>query len=367
MVRTTPAGNTGASEDFVFVVGCPRSGTYLLSLILNAECGIAIPVETHFIPLFGRFSALFGDLTDADRRMRLLQCIFDFLEIWTPRSERGRSPDVIRRYSLLSVRPYGSRIVANSSCYGSLVEQLFKEYARLHGMPRAGDKSAFFRHMPLDTLADLFPSSRIIHVIRDGRDVSLSWRGIWTGPITLAQSAAEWSAHLLEKRRWGAANPARYLEVRYEDLVAEPERIMALLHRYLGLPQRSAPLSFHRSELARALAGGQPHEKIASPLDPGNCFKWRKQMSASERELFEHVAGPALAAAGYEVLDLPPSVSRSVRCALQRVRGRLSLHEIQLQAKNLLPGIIMICRRLGISLPRLLNRRYPEFGGHAGS
>ena len=71
----------------IFVVGWPRSGTYLLSNILNHCRQIAIPTELHFIPLFNRFVPLFGNLNDLRNRARLFRAIYVFLEIWATRAE----------------------------------------------------------------------------------------------------------------------------------------------------------------------------------------------------------------------------------------------------------------------------------------
>ena len=47
----------------LFLVGCPRSGTYLLMDILERHFDVCVMSETHFIPIFRKFLWLYGDLT----------------------------------------------------------------------------------------------------------------------------------------------------------------------------------------------------------------------------------------------------------------------------------------------------------------
>ena len=349
----------------VFVVGCPRSGTYLLSLMLGAECGVAIPVETHFIPLFERFLPVFGDLSVRRNRERLVQCIYDFLEIWTPRSERDRDPEVIRRYSLLATRSVASSIVERSSDYASLVAEMFGCYAALQGCVTYGDKSAFFRHSSLERLASLNPNSKFVHVIRDGRDVSVSWLSIWTGPVNLTQSAVNWMAHVERKRSWGKQNPERYLEVRYEELISDPKETLDNICAFAGISRDEDAVPFHDSELASVLSRGGPHEKVSQPLEPGNRGKWRSRMTPIEQSRFTALAHATLLSCGYDC----GCVDRGLHSwtilpfvtAYERVRGIISLHELQLQLKNLLPLALFACHIVSFPLARVLNRRYPAF------
>ena len=100
---------------FLFVIGCPRSGTSLLTSILSRE--LAIPYETHFIPLFERVLWLWGDLRRPSRRAHLLRSIYEFLEIWTVQAARGRALDQLHRMSLLATKPSADELVDGTTSY----------------------------------------------------------------------------------------------------------------------------------------------------------------------------------------------------------------------------------------------------------
>ena len=361
--------SSAAGPGPVCVVGCPRSGTYLLSMMLSHVFGVAFPVETHFVPLFRRRLSAFGDLAHVQNRELLLRCIFDFLSIWTPRSERDRDPAIIRYNSLLAAEESTDTILAQSVDFDGLVDALFRAYARVHNSQVYGEKSAYFRHWPLEQSLPDPQRSRVIHVIRDGRDVALSWMGIWTGPVTLGQAARTWSEHVQAKRAWGAVHPDRYFELRYEDLVRAPDTVMQDLARFLGAETVAPVETFHRSALATTLASGAPHAKLAEPVDHSNVGRWQQAMPAEGQRLFEHCAGATLTELGYSrrytnTGSAHHSPVLMLRAAAQSIRGRMSGHELQIQSKTQLPMCILACRRLGVSPLRLLNQKHPTFLSH---
>ncbi|MDO8837193.1 MAG: sulfotransferase, partial [Vicinamibacterales bacterium] len=127
-----------------FIVGCPRSGTYLLSSILDRSGQVAVPTETHFVPLFAQYARLFGDLEKPDARTRLLAAIYAFLEIWLRRADEERGLENIIPHSLLATRGGFNEIVRDSRSYADIVHALFEHYAIGKGASQYGDKSAFF-------------------------------------------------------------------------------------------------------------------------------------------------------------------------------------------------------------------------------
>ena len=115
----------------LFLVGCPRSGTYLLMDILERHFDVCVMSETHFIPIFRKFLWLYGDLTIENNRERLLHSIIEFLTVWmtieTPNS------DAIERLNLSPLCCSGLRktIIKESYSYDSLIARLFQEFGRI--------------------------------------------------------------------------------------------------------------------------------------------------------------------------------------------------------------------------------------------
>jgi tetratricopeptide (TPR) repeat protein len=96
----------------------------------------------------------------------------------------------------------------------------------------------------LETMARIYPQARFIHVVRDGRDVVASLlQREWMDPATgekvwccqSPEAGAEYWVHVVDAiRKQGARFPDRYLEIRYEDLVAHPVVVMRHVLAFLG-------------------------------------------------------------------------------------------------------------------------------------
>ena len=110
----------------------------------------------------------------------------------------------------------------------------------------------------MDALFRASPEARFIHIIRDGRDVAASLRGLPSAPGDggIAAIAALWRDTIWRARR-AAAHLPHYTEVRYEALVSEPERV---LRELCSVPRarvcpRDAPIAARPTASA---AGGRP-------------------------------------------------------------------------------------------------------------
>jgi len=153
-----------------------------------------------------------------------------------------------------------------------------------------------------------FPEARFVHLIRDGRDVALSLAESFDrAPQTSAQAALYWSERVRAGREQGGALPSgRYLELRYEELVAEPEATVRRLCDFLEIPYEAAMLE--RAGVDRVLAGYPDpgvHPHLAGPISSRR--DWRREMGAAERRQFELLAGPLLAELGYEITSAGPA------------------------------------------------------------
>jgi len=269
---------------FVFIVGCPRSGTSLLQRIVNAHPQIPITPETHWIPrLFEKRKGLtLEDMVTTELISRLL--------------EQARFTRLgIGREELLAMIA-GGRPVS----YSSLVTAIFDSYGDAQGKALVGDKTpGYVRRM--NTLHALWPQARFVHLIRDGRDVYLSMRhrplhdlkagafDTWSEKPVLT-AALWWELNVRGGRKAGnLLGAGLYYEIRYESLVAHPREECETLSAFLGLPYDDAMLRFNET---------QRKKKERRPITPG-LRDWRTQMPAQDLERFEAAAGGLLEELGY--------------------------------------------------------------------
>jgi hypothetical protein len=272
------------SDGPIFVVGCPRSGTGLVRDLLRSHPRLSLPPESHFIPAYRR---AYGDPA-SDREARAL----------------GRRILELRR-----LRAWGVDLepAAFDGCrsFADVVARVYDAFARREGKPRWGDKTPHYvAEIPL--LLELFPSARVVHVIRDGRDVALSWIRAPFGPGTVYAAAGAWTRYVSAGRRHHG--DARYGEVRYEDLLRDPRATMAVLCEFVGEEPTEEVL---RPDLgARRLWGLSrdpgPWQTLAAheEIVRDNHGKWRAAMTVADRTVFESVADELTAELGYPVEGL---------------------------------------------------------------
>jgi hypothetical protein len=208
--------------------------------------------------------------------------------------------------------------------YPDAVRRVFAYFAARRNKSRYGDKMpAYVLRIPF--LAGMFPEARFVHIIRDGRDVALSaaaFRGALTDPVALA---IDWCERVDAGRRAGQALGAiRYHEVRYEQLVAEPEAPIAGVCAFLDLPFEPAMLQFfeRHDDVPAKLRDNPRHARLAEPLSAGSR-SWRTAMAPADRERFEAVAGDLLTDLGYERAVRDPPAGARVAAAWGRLRWQL--------------------------------------------
>ncbi|HJQ51118.1 MAG TPA: sulfotransferase [Gaiellaceae bacterium] len=268
----------------LIILGVGRSGTTLLRVMLDRNSQLAIPYETFFVPQLAHRHGSRPQLDEFLDDLARLRTLYDW----------GIRPD--------DVRPRLREGMTTSEA----IAAIFETYAERQGKPRWGDKTPLYmQQLPL--LERLFPDALWVHLVRDGRDAALSFLELpegfsgktWAQPRTVAQFAARWRTEILSARRLGRHSGSRYLELRYEDLVAEPERELRRVCEHGSLPWEADMLDHTRVSDA---ANMPEHRNLAQPPTPG-LRDWRSQMSREDALTFEQVAGDVLGSAGYELLN----------------------------------------------------------------
>jgi hypothetical protein len=174
-----------------------------------------------------------------------------------------------------------------------------------------------------------FPDARIIHIIRDGRDVALSLdkRG-WSRPLPwdrdkgLLAAGLYWEWIVRKGRKLSSALQPYYLEVRYEDLVDKPAetlpRLAVFLHhdldyeriRQMGIGSVKTPLTSFKEDLEQ----GQ--------FAPVGRWKSKDKFPSDQLVLFENLVGDCLQDLDYAL----SSTSAQAKHSLAVKRRRLVYH-----------------------------------------
>jgi len=286
----------------------------MLKRMINAHPLVAITRETHWIPRF--YEKRKGVTENGRVTENLIEHLFEHHRFDQMKIKRSALQKIVKNQPHLT--------------YASLVSQIFDNYGRRKNKPLVGDKTpTYVRKLP--TLHKLWPKTRIIHLIRDGRDVWLSmkqWRmaskaagkfDTWNVD-PLVTTALWWKAIVGMGCRDGNAIGAElYTEFKYEDLVAHPDVECRKLAHFLGLPHVKAMERYYEG---RTQEGDQLSANAAwLPPTPGRR-DWRKQMEDKDIEKFEAAAGGLLEKLGYE--RRCPKISNEVQEEVENLKREFS-------------------------------------------
>ena len=283
----------------IFIVGAPRSGTTMLQYRLRNHPEISLPTgESHFIVPLCMNQASFVDLTRTDNIRAVLQAMYRQNRNFLETDLHGVAFDIDKLAEAFHAE--GRHTVP------AIIGGLFEKNARAESKSRWGDKTPYYV-MHTDKILEWFPDAQIVHLIRDGRDVALSlFRRRHDFMVYNTYYAAEyWESFVAKGRALGRQLPPdKYMELRFEDILASPREMLEKLCEFLTV------------EFTEALFDIQPSEKksktplVHQPLKVDNAGKWHVQMTPSQVHAFERVAGETLEACGYERATQlgPPSI-----------------------------------------------------------
>lgn len=309
------------TSDPLFVVGMNGSGTSMMLNHLGQHPDLyAFPAETYILPYFLNKETAYGDLKD-DRTFEKLWLDMGSSFVFRFRN-KGRVPELPQDWR------QAERSVAG------VFDGIMRGFAQSENKAHWSEKTPM-HVLHIAQIADAYPEARFIHMLRDGRDCAASderrWKRHPVGTIY------RWKHAVQEGRRQGGTIGERYLEIRYEDVIADPENSLRAACKFAALEFDRAVLAV---ENARQHMTGQESKTI---VRRGRTF--RDYFPDRRVRQLESVAGKRLAEFGYPVLfehgDRTPSVI---------ARGGWTLHDGFFTFARHLRGRLTTQRRMSWSL-----------------
>jgi hypothetical protein len=149
------------------------------------------------------------------------------------------------------------------------------------------------------------PISRYLLLVRDGRDVSLSFRKAPIGPKHPYVCGREWDDTQRRLLAWERVAGPRCLRVHYERLLRKPEAVLRQICGFLNVPFDPVMLDYHQTgEAERTAEKSVLWANLTRPLLDDNSAKWRRDAYENVRQ-FERAASDSLARLGYELVCMP--------------------------------------------------------------
>jgi len=305
------------SPSLVFVTGASRSGTTLMSVVLGKNSRILCMNETHF----------FGECWDPRSAPDDLNetALEQATATLFARLERGILKAQVTQEDRAKARSFLAGLPAEKRNPADVYLAVVSQTARAAGKAipcEQTPRNIFYA----SRLLELYPNARIVHMIRDPRAVMASqkkrWRRrqlaavklpfyhtvrVWANyhPTTMSQL---WRRATAQALKLQSENHQRFLAVRFEDLLREPEPTVRKVCEFLGVAFEPNMLhvgqinSSHQS----SVGGSRPG------LNKGAIDAWREVLSAGEIAITEQVCSGEMHSCGYN-MDAPQGAGLATR------------------------------------------------------
>ena len=282
--REVRARVRGRNKAPVFVLGCPRSGTTVLYHMLLSAGGFAVyRFESNvFNLLMPRFGGLRSEL---DRK--------ELMDAWLN--------SMLFRVSGLDAEKIAARVLEECRGGRDFLRIVMEEVAQNQGVERWADCTP--EHLLyMEEIKRQIPDALFIQIIRDGRDVALSYlKQGWAHPLPwdrkeqLGVAGLYWNWIVSQGRQAGKRLGADYQEVRFEELVTHPQETLARLGDFID--QDLDYETIQRSGIGSVSEPNSSFGTESGSFDP--VGRWRTKMSAQEVADFEALVGDRLEDLGY--------------------------------------------------------------------
>jgi hypothetical protein len=331
-------GRGARSKAPVFVLGCGRSGTKLLYHTLLSAGGFAVyHAESNAFNLIG---LRFGNLGKLKNRRALL-------DHWL-RSKLFYRSGLTRE----EIEP---KILEECHNAADFLRILMETIARKQGVERWAESTPLhLLYLPL--IKKLFPDALIIHIIRDGRDVTVSLNRIgWIKPLPwdknrrLLAPAIFWRWIVSKGRKYGRSMPGDYMEVRFEDVVQKPRETFLRLGAFIDHDLDYDRIQQNAQGTLREPNSSFRGDGVETESNP--IGRWKALLSGAEVAQVESVIGDLLRETGYELASTGAQRRRGLSVSLMS-----SLYPIYFDLKLWLKTYTPLARRgeiqrMGISDP----------------
>lgn len=257
----------------IFIVGVGRSGTSLLQSMLNSHKDISFPPETHFVRSF--LSKTYNKELEKkivnDKNLKKLDLPIDM-------------------------------IVSKNFCVNDIYTEILKAYMQKMNKKYVGDKDPKNIEY-LKSIHSIFPDAIVIHIYRDPRAVVASrLMAEWSKNRPFWQHILAYKAQLSYGCSIGKKLFPKYIEIKYENLIRDPERILRLLCEHIGVGFDIKMLEFYKS--SKDVAKGEElswKKNIFNPIMASNISKWKNQLSNNQIGVIEVILEKEMTGLGYEI------------------------------------------------------------------
>ena len=273
----------------LFILSSGRSGSTLLRRMLHSNPAVSIPPESEDLLI----RSLDNWLTFRNNQTELLKGQRNLMQSLACMAHWKMDVDRVMEAWKASME-HGSGFPSTyASIYRTYAERT-KPKAAIHG-----DKTPLLVWYT-DLLHDLYPNALIVHLVRNPLDAVSSLVSMDATKHDLDMSIARWSnAAKVPLKAHTRPYRDRFITIKYEDLVMQPEQVLVPICDLMGIPFDQAMVNDRSHDLGDTSL--RHHGAVARPVDSSSVGVWRERLTDQQASEVLRKCGATAKALGYRL------------------------------------------------------------------
>lgn len=273
---------------FDFLICSERSGSNLITKLLDNHSKYCGPTPPHLLRVFEPVMFKYGDLNNSENWNAFVNDIYEFFNckigVWKAH---------LTKEELLLVK---IRTLAE------VVKYIYNKEAKNHNKENVFVKEVrTYNFLPF--IKDNFTSSKFIWLVRDPRDMVLSWskspvhRGDIVRASKIWREDQQKTIELYEKLK----HTQTFLLVKYEDLITNQKEVLNSICDFLDVDFEKSMIEFHKNKMSIANAGKTDNWKnLNKEIIVNNSKKYLENFSKEQIQYIEYICQEEMDYFGYE-------------------------------------------------------------------
>jgi hypothetical protein len=272
-------------KEFFFIIGRGRSGTTLLSKLLNENKQVHIPPESFFIlSLLKKYKKKSLKKTEIINFVNYLFKEKSFSFVW----------NIDKKELIQSLTR--SKLKLNQQ---NIIKIIFSLHAESFSKkPKIFGHKAPIYSIYLSDLIKRFPSSKFIHIIRDPISNISSFKNMPFDFDNVGCLAQRWRIYNFNIEREKIKRPKSFLTIRFEDLINYQDKSLKKISSFLNIRHNN----FYAGNSDVNLANFYWHKNLTKKTDKKVLSKKNNLLNAKEIHLIKNICHEELNFYNYDTL-----------------------------------------------------------------
>lgn len=259
---------------FDFLISSERSGSNLITKLLDNHSSYCGPTPPHLLKTFSDVMENYGSLNDVDNWLRFVDDFYEFfyckIGVWALK---------ISKEDLMNVFPRNLE---------GVFRLLYQEEAKIHNKSRVFVKEvktySFFNF-----IKEKFTESKFIWLVRDPRDMALSWTKSPVHRGDVVRAAEIWKNDQKETIKIYKENRRRILLVKYEDLITNQQHELKRICEFLKINFEASMVEYHKNKISKENAVQTDNWKnLQKEIIKNNSKKYLQNLTEAQIRFIEY-------------------------------------------------------------------------------